>query len=157
METSGSILRQFHDLMRLPDMWRALSILNSRSPYRFTAVFAFDKGNLHNVCLVDKDNPDTKTCPDQPIEQSYCVYVKNTERAFGVAHSRMDDRTIGHPKRELFQAYYGVPLLSTSGKLLGTVCHFDPLNRKLPEETMGLLADAASSIVESIEAGWERA
>ena len=79
-------------------------------PYRFTAIFLFDGDMLRNVCLVDKQNPEVTHGPDQPVTDSYCIYVQRTGETFGVDRSLTDERVAGHPKRERYQSYYGVPL-----------------------------------------------
>src|SRR5271170_3082136 len=41
----------------------------------FTAVFAFDGDVLRNVCLVDKEDASVRNCGDQPITESYCIFI----------------------------------------------------------------------------------
>jgi hypothetical protein len=46
----------------------------------------------------------------------------------------------GHPKRQSFQCYYGIPLFNSKGKMLGTVCHFDGMRVRVTEEVGTALA-----------------
>jgi len=57
--------------------------LNQQVPYRFTAIFRFDGDMLRNVCLVDKLNSEITRCDDQPITESYCIYINHTRKKFG--------------------------------------------------------------------------
>jgi hypothetical protein len=106
-------------------LWAAMRSLNASSPYRFTAVFAFDGDLLRNVCLVDRKDVSIKSCDAQPITESYCIFIKRVAEPFSVEHAMRDKRVDGHPKQRSYQCYYGIPLLGRDGKLLGTVCHFD--------------------------------
>lgn len=120
--------------------------LNNRVPYRFTAIFAFDGDMLHNVCLVDKSNPEISRCSDQPITESYCMYIHRTSQTFSVEEAPMDERVAAHPKRKSFQCYYGIPLFDSNGKMLGTVCHFDLMPVRVTEEVATVLDDLAPVI-----------
>lgn len=130
-------------------LWSALRCLNSGVPYRYSAVFAFDGDMLRNLCLVDKTDPSVTRCPDQPVIESYCLYVRRSEASFGVTEARVDSRVIGHPKREAFQSYYGVPLYGPGGKMIGTVCHFDTAPRDLTAEIAESLDGVAPLIAEA--------
>jgi GAF domain-containing protein len=99
--------------------------LNAMSPYRFTAIFGFDGDLLRNVCLIDKEDLTVKSCADQSISESYCIFIQRTAEPFSVEHALQDTRVDGHPKQQSYQCYYGIPLVGRTGKLLGTVCHFD--------------------------------
>lgn len=102
-----------------------MRVLNDSVPYRYSAIFQFDGDNLHNICLVDKKDLKVSECSDQPIMNSYCTYVRRSAQNFNVEESLVDSRVEDHPKRSIFQSYYGVPLFGPNGQLLGTVCHFD--------------------------------
>jgi GAF domain-containing protein len=121
----GIFAEQFSAIVKSEGLWSAMRSLNSKVPYRFTAVFAFDGDLLRNVCLVDKEDTNITHCPDQPITESYCIYIQRTGEPFSVEDSILDRRVNGHPKRNSYRCYYGIPLLSPDGNLLGTVCHFN--------------------------------
>jgi hypothetical protein len=124
-ETLTDAISQCRRILKSDGLWAGMSYLNGVSPYRYSAVFRFDGGMLRNVCLVDRQQPQVRDCPEMPVTESYCVYVRDTGGEFGVEHAHMDCRVIGHPKAGRFQSYYGVPLLADDGQLVGTVCHFD--------------------------------
>jgi GAF domain-containing protein len=115
--------------------------INDRVPYRFTAIFAFDRDMLRNICLIDKQNQNITKCSDQPITESYCLYVRRSGERFSVEEASLDGRVAGHPKRQSVQCYYGIPLFNSKGKMLGTVCHFDSLPIRVTEEVATALDD----------------
>lgn len=121
----SSAATTFKSHLRESGLQSAMRWLNGTVPYRFSAVFAFDGDTLNNVCLVDKGDPGVTQCPSLPISDSYCVYIQRSAQQFIVEDSQNDNRVEAHPKQASFHSYYGVPLFSENGKMLGTVCHFD--------------------------------
>jgi GAF domain-containing protein len=75
---------------------------------------------LRNLHLIDRDNPKIERCPDLPVLDSYCLYVRNTAKLFVMDDSLQDDRVLGHPKQQVVQSYYGIPLMDENG---GVVWH----------------------------------
>ena len=127
----ASLSNEFRAVVSAGGLRAGMRWLNARVPYRYSAIFAFHGDTLRNVCLVDKENQSITRCDDQPITESYCLYIHRSGERFAVEEARADPRVDGHPKRYVCQCYYGIPLHGANGKLLGTVCHFDPLPRNL--------------------------
>ena len=127
----------------------AMRWLNARVPYRFSAIFAFDGDMLRSVCLVDKENSKLTQCPDQPITDSYCVYIHRSGESFSVEEAMQDTRVESHPKRQSYQCYYGIPLLGRDGNLLGTVCHFGHTPLRVTEDVVSALDDLAPFVAEA--------
>ncbi len=140
------IVQEFKARLTNDGLWTAMKWLNQSVPYRFSAVFAFEGDSLRNVCLVDKENPNITNCSDQPISDSYCVYVYRSGVPFGVEHAMLDKRVENHPKQQTFQCYYGIPLFDADGKVLGTVCHFDRSPIRVTEDCASALDDVGSMI-----------
>lgn len=103
----------------------AVAFLNSLTPHRFTSLYRFDGPTLRNITFFDRENPDTESCEDIPVEASYCVFVRNLSMRFMVQNAEHDERVRNHPKQATVQCYCGVPLLDRYGKMFGTICHFD--------------------------------
>jgi GAF domain-containing protein len=146
-------IKRFEAILRAEGLFAAMRWLNERVPYRYSAVFGFDGDRLHNICLIDKENPNISKCPDQPITDSYCMYIQRSGDRFSVETALKDSRVAGHPKQRSFQCYYGIPLYGPDGQMLGTVCHFDGLPIRVTEEIASaldevgpLIADAAFSV-----------
>jgi GAF domain-containing protein len=121
----SALTQQFQATIDAQGLRGAMQWLNQQVPYRFTAIFRFDGDMLRNVCFVDKQNPELISCTDQPITDSYCIYIYRTHEEFSVEASLTDLRVADHPKRQGYQCYYGIPLFDHDNRMLGTVCHFD--------------------------------
>ncbi|MCD9095392.1 hypothetical protein LU699_06725 [Luteimonas fraxinea] len=103
----------------------ALEQINQVAGCRFTAIFRFDDGDLRNLILVDKEDLLNLVMDTIPVRDSYCMFVRQSEDVFSVDDSLTDDRVLGHAKRSVQRTYIGYPLRTSSGKLFGTLCHFD--------------------------------
>jgi len=148
-----SLPRRFQDTIRERGLVAAMRLLNTEVPYRYSAIFAFDGYMLRNICLIDKEDPAITSCSDQPITESYCIYVQRSNQKFEVEEALLDPRVKDHPKRSLFQCYYGVPLYGPNGKILGTVCHFDSAPIAATAEVATDLDELAPVIAEAAFAG----
>lgn len=142
-------MAKFKMTLKAGGLLPAMRWLNDRVPYRFTAIFAFDGEMLRNICLIDKQNQNITNCSDQPVTESYCMYIHRSGESFGVEEALQDERVAGHPKRQSFQCYYGIPLFDAKGKMLGTVCHFDSMPVRVTEEVAAALDDLAPQISEA--------
>jgi len=141
--------KKFNSIVKTDGLWSAMRWLNDKVPYRFTAIFAFDGDRLRNICLVDKEDSNITHCPDQLITDSYCIYIQRSGARFSVEDSRLDARVNGHPKQSSFHCYYGIPLSGPSGKLLGTVCHFNSAPVRVTEDVVDSLDELADVIVDA--------
>jgi GAF domain-containing protein len=149
----ASLAEKFSALVKTEGLLGAMRWLNHRAPYRFTAIFAFKGDVLRNICLVDKEDTNITHCPDQPIADSYCIYIQRSRERFSVEDSLQDRRVEGHPKRRSFHCYYGIPLLSADGTLLGTVCHFDSAPVHVTDDVVESLDELAGVIADAAFAG----
>lgn len=150
LSRNQEILIEFRTVLRSEGLCEAVRLLNVATSYRFSAVYAFQGDVLRNVCLVDKLDPSASPASDLPIEESYCVFIKRTSKAFGLEHAARDIRVEGHPKRDSILSYYGIPLLGDAGHLLGTACHFDTVPVPLSEEVVSLLDSVAPLLAEEL-------
>jgi GAF domain-containing protein len=146
--TTG-IAEQFKTTLAAGGLDAAMRWLNDRVPYRYTAVFAFEGEMLRNVCLIDKENPNITNCSDQPITESYCMYIRRSRERFNVEQALLDKRVEQHPKRRNVQCYYGIPLFASEGEMLGTVCHFDSMPLRVTESVAEALDDLAPLIAKA--------
>jgi GAF domain-containing protein len=149
MISMSSITVKFKMALEADGLMGAIRWLNDRVPYRFTAIFAFDGDTLRNICLIDKEDQNITHCSDQPITESYCMYVHRSGEKFCVEASLVDRRVAVHPKRPLVQCYYGIPLFDSERRVLGTVCHFGNSPVRVTEEVATVLDDLAPLITEA--------
>ncbi|RZI94704.1 MAG: hypothetical protein EOP78_08300 [Variovorax sp.] len=118
----------------------ALEVLNSRIPHRYTAVYWLpDPDRLVNVALVDKlREPAPLNLQTLPYNESFCQFaIRDGE--FRTFNSARDARLDGHVYQGVLNSYHAVPLTSSSGEILGTLCHFDPVALDLADEDFELL------------------
>jgi hypothetical protein len=146
----SGIAKKFKTVLDVGGVDAAMRWLNDRVPYRYTAIFAFDGEMLRNISLIDKENSNITKCSDQPITESYCMYVHSSGVRFNTEQSLVDKRVEEHPKRQSIQCYYGIPLFDSEGKMLGTVCHFDSTPLRVTETVAEALDDLAPLIVEAV-------
>ena len=149
--TLADSLVEFRRTLKVDGLWAGMRYLNELSPYRYSAVFRFEGATLRNVCLVDREQPDVRGCPEMPVTESYCVYVRDESAEFAVEHARMDCRVLGHPKAGRFQSYYGVPLIAVDNQLIGTICHFDESPVVLLPEISAILNDIAPVVANALK------
>lgn len=143
------IAEKFKTTLKADGLGAAMRWLNDRVPYRYTAIFALEGEMLRNICLIDKDNSNITHCSDQPITESYCMYIYRSRERFSVEQALLDKRVEEHPKRRSVQCYYGIPLFGSKGEMLGTVCHFDSMPLRVTEEIAEALDDLAPLIAEA--------
>ena len=141
---------RFREILRTEGVRPALQHLNAQSAHRFTAVFRFEGGTLRNLHMVDRDDPAVERCADQPVLESYCIYVRRTAETFVTADAANDERVSGHPKQKTVQSYCGIPLFDEDGTMFGTICHFDFEPIPVEEEEVLLLEDVAPLLVQAI-------
>lgn len=119
-------LQRLKELLQSHGIREALKYMNHQANLRFSAIYYFGVNDtLHNLYLYDRENPESDTMPDIPIEASYCAFVRSSSAPFLVSDSLQDKRVATHPKRPVIQCYTGVPLVEPGGKMVGTICHFD--------------------------------
>lgn len=135
------------DILNRDGLKAGLAWLNSRVPYRFTAVYRLDGLVLRSVQVFDKDGP-AATPPvlmEVPLETSFCQYVLR-DGQFATGDSGTDQRLDGHPYKGVMGSYVGLPLQgnqASDGELMGTFCHFDFENRQLSDEEFAFLQRVA--------------
>jgi len=126
----------------------ALVFLNHLTNHRFTSLYRFDDETLKSRIFYDRLNPRQEECPDIPLETSYCIFLKQTGEAFLTEDSLSDERVVDHPKRRAVQSYYGVPLVTSTGEMFGSLCHFDFEPRPLEPAAAELLDTLAYLLAE---------
>jgi GAF domain-containing protein len=139
-------LTEFSRILRESDLRAALAYLLSLTEYRYIAIFRFEHEMTKSLIYIDRDDPDIKRIDDAEISASYCCYVRDTKGVFTTANAMADDRTVGHPKREILASYCGVPILDSEGEILGTICHFDAVPRDPTQINLPLMLSVASAL-----------
>jgi GAF domain-containing protein len=146
-----TVLERVRALLDAGDVRGAVILLNSLTPHRFTSLFRFDGDMLRNVVFFDRENPSEEAVEDVPVAASYCVFVRDSAGTFTVPDAACDARVDGHPKQPVFRSYCGVPLVDSTGRMFGTICHFDFEPRAVDPKTVELLEAVAPYLPPSAE------
>jgi GAF domain-containing protein len=122
----------------------ALAFLNARVPHRLTGVYVLREGHLHSAFVFDKQKLLT---PDQmavvPLLDSFCQFAMK-DGHFLVENSSREPRLDGNPNQGVVVSYHAVPIRGNVQDLFGTLCHFDMVERQLPDFELEVLRTASS-------------
>jgi len=124
----------------------ALELLNDESKLRFTALYLLDDTFAVNFMLIDRDGAPSGLPNNIPLGGSYCSLVKDMSAPVVITNAGTDPRLAQHPAREAMAAYCGVPLFDLKGKVLGTLCQFDPRATHITEHTVALMTEVATGL-----------
>lgn len=126
----------------------AVAVLNRNVPHRYSAVYRLQGSVLHNLVLVDKLNEvRPEFLAEVPLHTSFCQFVLRD--GFFVTQNSGDDRRLdGHPYQGQMVSYTGVPITDVlgSGEIIGSLCHFDVVEREIDPHEFELLQRAARVI-----------
>lgn len=126
----------------------ALAQLLGQTDYRFIAIFRFEGGKANAAVYYDRDNPEVLRVDEVPATATYCCFARDARGVFMTADALQDPRLDGHVAREAVQAYCGVPLMTSEGEILGTLCHYDVLPRDPEQVDLALVVQVASVLVQ---------
>lgn len=139
---------QFQDILHARGVRDALAYLVGLTDYRFIGIWRFQDGKADAAVHFDKENPDALRAQEVADNATYCCYVRDSKGAFKTAHALLDPRTEGHPAREAVPTYCGVPVMDSSGVLLGTLCHYDLVPRDPEQIDLELMFAVASALAQ---------
>lgn len=130
-------------------LWRGahavLATLNARTRFRFTGLYRVEHQVLRNVALFDRENPMLRAAGQcSALTDTYCNIVAANALALAVADAATDGRLIGHPARGSVLSYVGVPVRDRTGRVAGTLCHWDTRPRLAPAGELLVLERVAA-------------
>lgn len=115
------------------------------------------------VSLVDEDRQFFKSClglaepwssaRETPLSHSFCQYAVASKEPLIIGDAR-EDAVLKHnlAVRDLdIIAYAGIPLITSDGEALGTLCVADSKPRVWTRDQAALLSDLAATVVQEIE------
>jgi hypothetical protein len=140
--------RLFTRALETDGLRTALYTLLRKSDYRYATLFRFDGQTNHAVVHVDRQQLQVELPTDFPIAQSYCQFVLDQKAPFLTIAASTDPATVGHPKREVFQAYCGLPICDPQGHVVGSICYYDEASRQPRQLDLELLLHAARAVEE---------
>ena len=122
-----------------------LAYLNSRTRFRFSAIYRADPPLLHNVYLFDRENPGLNLGGDVArIDDTYCSFVCADGRPFDTPNAPKDVRLVAHVSRDRVLSYCGAAIRRESGVIWGTLCHYDVRPRVMHASESEVLEVVAS-------------
>jgi GAF domain-containing protein len=92
----------------------------------------------------DRENPDQLTADEVPDTATYCCFVRETGAPFKTPNALVDERIGAHPARATVLSYCGVPVMDSTGTILGTLCHYDVVPRDADQIDIALMLSVAS-------------
>ena len=120
----------------------ALAYLNEGVPHRFSGVYRIEGDKLRNVLLVDKMKQVRPAFLEVvPMDASFCQFVVR-DGLFRTDNSAADARLDGHPYQGVVISYHAVPLVDPDRALIGTLSHFDLIERSIEDSEFELLYQA---------------
>jgi GAF domain-containing protein len=143
-------LEQLRSALREAGIDGGLKFLNQRIDHRYTAVYRLQDARLTNLGLYDKAGEmKPEYLAEVPLDVSFCQFVLR-DGSFATGNSAEDGRLDGHPYQGVMMAYHGVPVSDARGRLVGTLCHFDLVERGLSDDDFLLMQQAAGAMREFI-------
>ena len=122
----------------------ALGNLLKRTDYRFIVIWRFENGKANAAVHFDREQPGITTSQEVPDTATYCCYVRESGQPFKTPNTLVDERVASHPAKSTVQSYCGVPVMDSSGKILGTLCHYDLVPRDTEQVSLELMMSVAS-------------
>jgi hypothetical protein len=163
--TNGSLSQAVSDPLRLEAL-RSTGLLDTPAEERFDALTQLASRILRApvalVSLVDKDRQFFKSClglpepwaseREVPLSHSFCQHavaarqplIVEDARKHPVLHDNAAIRDLG------VIAYVGIPLKSSNGQPLGTLCVIDHEPRRWTEEEVELLGGIAEAVAAQV-------
>jgi GAF domain-containing protein len=139
---------QFQAILSTRGVRDALAYLVGLTDYRFIGIWRFQDGKANAAVHFDKENTGTLRAQEVADTATYCCYVRDSKGVFKTAHALLDSRTEGHPAREVVPTYCGVPVMDSSGLLMGTLCHYDLVPRDPEQINLELMFAVASTLAQ---------
>ena len=130
--------------MKALGLREALGNLLKRTDYRFIGIWRFENGKANAAVHFDREQPGITTSEEVPDTATYCCYVRESGQPFKTPNTLVDERVAAHPAKSKVQSYCGVPVMDSSGNILGTLCHYDLVPRETEQVSLELMMSVAS-------------
>ena len=147
--TTDEAFARFSDRLESTGLRAALAYLLGLTDYRFIAIFRYHEGMANAAVFYDRENPNVVAVDEVSDRATYCCYVRNSRGVFMTADALHDPRLEDHVSRAVVQSYCGVPVMTSDGEVLGTLCHYDQVPRDPEQVDMGLMLQVASRLAQN--------
>ncbi len=138
--------RRFNETVAQAGIRAGLAYLLSLTDFRFIAIFRRNGDKATAAVFYDRENPDVLRVDEVPASVAYCDLAVQTRSVFMTGDSMHDPRLTTHPARESVQAYWGLPVITPEGQILGTLCQYDVVPRDPSQIDLELMVEVASTL-----------
>lgn len=143
-------IHRFGAILKAQGAADALAYLNAGVPHRFSGIYRIEGTNLRNVLLFDKLGEMRPAFLEVvPMDASFCQFVVR-DGLFRTNNSTRDARLDGHPYQGVVLSYHAVPLVDGDRRLIGTLSHFDLVERAIEDSEFELLYHAGHMLPDFI-------
>lgn len=146
VSSKDTALRTFNETIEHDGIRAALAYLLSLSDFRFISIFRSHGDQSTAVVFYDRENPDVLRVDEVPSTATYCHIATKTKSVFSTDNSLEDSRLTLHAARESVQAYWGLPVITPEGEILGTLCQYDVVPRDVGQIDLALMVEVASTL-----------
>ncbi len=146
------VASDFSSILADAGLSKAISYLNSLTPFRFTGIYRFDGLDIVNVLLFDREGDPAPEGTRSRVADTYCLWIQETLSVVRMSNSMSDPRARDHAKREDVRSYCGGPIIDDAGNLFGTICHFDYVAHPISNAAMPTLAAVAPLLAKAVSA-----
>ena len=143
-------LAQFRSAFEVGGLYGALRFLNSRTSYRYTAIYRLEGQMMRNIHLYDRRGENPTNLSEVPLGDSFCQFVL-ADNGFNTGNSGADERLVGHAYRGIMNSYFGLPLSRKPGTIYGTLCHFDFEPMAISEDEIPLLEAVSAELMDHLD------
>jgi GAF domain-containing protein len=144
--STEAAFHRFTELVAHAGLRPALAYLLSLTDYRYIAIFRGHGDMATAAVYYDRDNPEILRVDEVPASATYCALANDAKAVFTTANALEDARLTSHPARQTVQSYWGLPVMTPEGQILGTLCHYDDVPRDPSQVDLELMIEVASTL-----------
>jgi GAF domain-containing protein len=138
--------RRFNETLAQDGLRAALAYLLSLSDFRFIALFRQHGDKANAAVFYDREHPEVLRVDEVPASATYCQLAIQSKSPFKTGDALADPRLTSHAAREAVQSYWGLPVMTPEGEILGTLCTYDVVPRDPQQIDLQLMVEVASTI-----------
>jgi GAF domain-containing protein len=139
--STEAAFRQFSETVTHEGVRPALAYLLSLTDYRYIAIFRRNGDKASAAVFYDRVNPENLRVDEVPASATYCHFAIEGKALFTTADSLADARLADHVARQAVQAYWGLPVMTPEGEILGMLCQYDTVPRDPTQVNLELMIE----------------
>jgi GAF domain-containing protein len=142
----GVAFRKFGETLDHEGLRPALAGLLGRTEFRYIAIFRTSGDKATAAVFYDREHPDVLRVDEVAASATYCHLAVQSKSPFSTADSLRDPRLAEHAARQRVQSYFGLPVMTPEGDVLGTLCLYDEVPRDPRQVDLALMVEVASTL-----------